>query len=227
MNKLLAIFASLLLLLAGLSGCGGGGGGSSPSTTPTTTQFPIAGAISAYFQAGHSFTLSGTSGANTISFQVNYASGTTSIFQGQPASTMTQTAVISVNGGAGSTVSGVAYFNASPYQNLGYISSDGRYQVYANQQTLPTYATVGQSGQLDTYITYTTNTKAVVYATGTETWSLLADTATTAWACNNDTHTVVGSAPAVITNCFKIDTTGNVLSKTVTMPINGTVVTFK
>jgi hypothetical protein len=221
MYKILAIFA---LLLAGLTGCGGGGGGGS---APAATQFPIGSAISAFFQASHSYSLTATNGANTYTIQTSYIPGTSSTFEGQQAATYTQSGTVSVNGVVtGGTNSGVTYFNSSPYKNFGYIDSNGQYTVYANQQALPTYATVGQSGAVDTDTVYTNNTKAVIYATDTETWSLLSDTSTTAWLCNNDTNAVVGSSAAVITNCYKVDTTGNVLALKVIMPISGTTLTF-
>jgi hypothetical protein len=196
-------------------------------TTSPATQFPIGSAMSAFFQASHSYTLTATNGANTYTIQTSYTPGAASVFEGQQASTYTQSGSVSVNGVVtGGVSSGVSYISLSPYKNLGYIGSDGRYQVYANQQISPTYATVGQSVALDTSITYTNNTKAVVYANGTDTWSLLSDTSTTAWACNNESYTVVGSSPNVITNCFKIDTSGNVLALKVIMQINGTTLTF-
>lgn len=223
MSKPLAIF---LLLLSGLSGCGGGGGDGGGSAPPATL-FPIGSAMSTFFQTSHSYTLTATNGANTFTIQTSFTPGSASSFEGQATSTYTQSGTVSVNGVVtGGVNSGVTYFTASPYKNLGYISSTDQYQVYANQQTLPTNATVEQSGLLDTSTTYTNNTKTVVYATDTETWSLSPDTLTTAWMCIDDTYVIVGSSPVALTHCFKIDTTGNVLALKVSMPINGTTLNF-
>ncbi|MGA8148472.1 MAG: hypothetical protein WB870_13010 [Gallionellaceae bacterium] len=198
-------------------------------TSPATTQFPISSALSAIYQASYNVTLSAQCCANTYTIQYSQTPGAASTFQGQPASTVFQTATFSVNPpvGTGSTSSGLFYFNASPFENLGYIATNGRYTVYANQQALPIYATVGQGGPLDTSTTYTDSSKSVVYAVDTETWSLSSDTSTTAWACINDTDSVVGSALYVYTTCYKIDTTGNVLAVTIAMTINGTTLTFQ
>jgi hypothetical protein len=171
--------------------------------------------------------LTATNGANTYTIQTSYTPGAAAVFEGLQASTFTQSGSISVNGVVtGGVTSGVSYISLSPYKNLGYVDSNGQYTVFANQQALPTNATVGQSGAFDTDTVYTNNTKAVVYATDTESWSLLSDTSTTAWLCNNDTNAVVGTSAVVITNCYKVDTTGNILALKVIMPINGTTLTF-
>ncbi len=196
-------------------------------TSPAATQFPIASALSAIYQASYNVTLSAQYGVDTFTIQYSQTPGAASTFEGQPASTAFQTVTVSLNGVVASRTSGVTYFNASPFENLGAIDANGQYAVDANQQALPTYATVGQSGPLDTYTTYTDSSKSVVYAADTETWSLSSDTSTTAWLCDNDTHTVIGSALTVVTTCYEIDTTGNVLAVTIAMTINGTTLTFQ
>lgn len=197
-------------------------------TSPATTQFPISSALSPIYQSSYNVTLSAQYGTNTFTIQMSQTPGAASIFEGQPASTVFLTGTVSVNGVVAGTINGKEYYNTSPFEQLGYVDpSNEQYQVYANQQTLPAYATVGQSGPLDTSTTYTDSSKSVVYAADTETWSLSSDTPTTAWACINDTQTVVGSALTVITTCYKIDTTGNVLAMTITMTINGTTLTFQ
>jgi len=80
---------------------------------------------------------------------------------------------------------------------------------------------------MDTYTVYTDITKTTVYATGTDTWTLSADTATTAWGCDVNTQTQVGGSPVVSQTCFKIDTTGNLLAMKMILPINGTIITFQ
>jgi hypothetical protein len=227
MYKLLAIFA-LPLLLAGLSGCGGGGGGgSAPPATSPTTQFPLAGAISAFSQAAHNYTVSATNASDTYTLQINYTPGVATTFEGQSASTMALAGTFSKNGAVLTTVSQTSYFVTSPYKPLGSLDlGNGHYTVAANQQNLPANTTVGTSGQFDTDTTYTNNTKTVVYSNATQTWSLAADTATTAWACVNAIETVVGSTPISSADCYKIDTTGNVLAYKANVTFSGTTLSF-
>lgn len=227
MKRILSAITLIAVSLI-LADCGGGGGSSSPAAV---SQFPVAAAMSSFAQASHSFTLSATIGSNTETLQASFTLGAASTFGGQSASTLNQSVVISVNGVAGAALTTTSYFSTNPFKKLGGVVTSGslsrQYTVYANQQTLPTNATVGQSGSFDSYTAYTDSTMSTVYATGTDQWSLSTDTASTAWLCNIDTETIVGSAATPITNCYQIDASGNVLSQTVTFIINGSAVTFK
>jgi hypothetical protein len=208
-------------------------------TTPMTTQFPLASVLSAFEQSSQNYTLTAVNGVTTVTVQTSSTPGASATFEGQIASTNLQTVIITANNSttgktATSTVTGINYFNASPFKSLGGLNTSttasngqGEYIVNTDQVNLPTYATVGQSGSIDTSTTYTDNSKSVVYATDTDTWSLSSDTATTAWACDIDTRTVVGFSPTVSQFCLKIDTTGNVLAMKMIMPINGTIYTFQ
>lgn len=239
-NKLIILISVVFALLNGCGG-GGGGGGSSSSTTSPTLQFPIASAMSAFEQASNNYSLSAVDGSINLSLQAGFIPGSPSTFEGQLASTSTQTVSISAtNTSTGASNSDLAsvknYFIASPLHSLGSIViSDtsttgnqlGYYAVYSNQVNIPTYATVGQTGALDTYTTFTNSSKSVVYANDTETWSLSSNTSNTAWLCSFDTQTIVGSSPTTTQSCYELDTTGNVLAVKLILNINGTTVTFQ
>ncbi|MGO8755548.1 MAG: hypothetical protein ACLQHK_10005 [Gallionellaceae bacterium] len=104
-----------------LSACLGGGGGSSGGTTPTT-QVPVEGAISAYYQAAHYYTLSGQVGNNTFSFQISQTPGAASTFNGQAASlTVADSGITSENNVVIGTANGEDYFSTSPFEHLGFV----------------------------------------------------------------------------------------------------------
>ncbi|MFA7268486.1 MAG: hypothetical protein WC073_04005 [Sterolibacterium sp.] len=230
MKKALALFS---LFASVLIGCGGGGGGGSdgspaPSGTPTTTTFPIASAVSAFLQTGHSYTLSAVDGSDTYTIQFSYTPGSQQTFEGHLSSTMVQSALVKKNGTTAQTASGTMYFDVSPFKAIGFIESDGHYEVISNQQTLPSSATAGQIGALDSSTTYTSSTKTSTYSTDTRTWSLEADTASTAWACFNTSTKFPNSTSTNTTaECYKIDTSGNVSALKITIYVNGQSVTFK
>jgi len=217
-------FASIFL-----SACGGGGGGGSSGSAGTdpTTQFPIESAVSAFSQTTYGFTLSATVGADTYTVQLSSTPGSSTTFESQTASTNIKAVTLKKNGVLASSSSGTSYYIVSPNKPLGYLDNGtGHYSVAANQQNLPTNATVGQSGSIDTYIVYTDSTKATQYSTGTVTWSLESDTPTTAWACSN-TVEIGGTYPFTESDCYKINTTGTVQGMKITLSIGGQTFYFK
>jgi len=223
---------ALALLVSGLlAGCGGGGGGgSAPApTTGATTTFPLTSAVSAFSQTSHNYSLTGSSGGNTYGLQFNMTPGTTlQTFEGQLASTMVESLIVKQNGAVVDTETGTSYFQVSPYTAFGYISTSGVYEVSSQQQPLPASATVGQSGPLGTIKVYTDSTKTSLAATITEVWSLQADTATTAWGCENGSEVFTNGSPTIgIATCYKVDTSGNVLALRLTLAINGQSLTFQ
>ncbi len=217
-----------ILLAVTLSACGSGGGSAvAPSTSPTTT-FPFASAVSAFMQASHNYNLSAVSGADTYSLQINFTPGTQQLFEGHLSSTMAESIIIKKNGVVASTFSDTAYFDVSPYKDWGDIASDGSYSVAAGQQALPSVASVGQSGSLETSTTYTNSTKTSITSTDTEVWSLESDTATTAWACINSTTTYTNGSPTVSGGeCFKADQSGNVSAMKFSIYVSGQSLTFQ
>jgi len=196
-------------------------------TTNSTTTFPFASAVSAFMQASHNYNLSGVSGADTYTMQVSFTPGAQQTFEGHLSSTSVMSKIIEKNGVVVGTSSVTEYFDVSPYTSWG-TTSNGSYNVVAEQQPLPTSATVGHSGAVDTITAYTDSTKFSVSAKTTETWSLESDTSTTAWACINSTIIYTNdSSTTTGAKCFKSDQSGNVSAMKFVVYINGINLTFK
>ena len=214
-----------------LAACGGGGNssnnnGNTPGATVqsnvSTASFPIEAAASTFEQTAHSFPLSGTDStgaAYTATFANMPDSGTTT-FEGHTASSMVTTTTLSRNNVVIDTSSSRGYFQTSPYIELGQADlGDALY--YVDDVTaplhMPTTATVGQSGQLNDTTIYVDSSKAQVMGHQTNTWSLEADTVSTALLCNTGVYTSVSSSLDNFTEkqCLRINTSGTVLGLTV------------
>ena len=132
------------------------------------------------------------------------------------------------NGVVVSTGSSSSYFDVSPFQGWGSISGDGSYEITSGQQPLPSIATVGQSGAFETDTTYTSSAKILISSYGLLTWSLEADTATSAWACIHSIIVYTNNAPAVSgAQCYRVDQTGNISAMKITVYDNGQTLTFQ
>jgi hypothetical protein len=70
-----------------------------------------------------------------------------------------------------------------------------------------------------------TDMTSVVW-TESDAWSLAAASPTTAWLCGDATVTPVSSPQYSGSDCLRIDATGNVLSRKLTLQINGQTVLF-
>lgn len=206
MNKILASAAVAL----SLCGCGGGGGSSGPDVVASTLDFPVDAAASSYFQSAHHFNLSGVLYGRTpfsAVMTLTPGSGTTT-FQGQSVLYATQTLTVYDQYGAyaGST-SSTSYFNTGPFRVYGGTDSNGNVTVSDSTPRLPTTAKVGQSGPLGTSTTYSDSTLNNVVSTETDSWSLEADTASTAWLCLNAQY----ADGTWSKDCYEIDASGNVM----------------
>ena len=232
-----------ILIALGLCACGGGGGGGNSSSSgngsnsgnggsgsggSSPTSFPLASAFSALSQTNHSYNLSALSGADNYTMEISDTPGTQQLFEGHLSSTLVQLLIMKKNGVVVSTGSSTSYFDVSPFMGWGSISGDGSYEVTSGQQPLPSSATVGQSGALETDTTYTSSAKILISSYGLVTWSLESDTATSAWACINSTTAFTNNAPAVSgAQCYRVDQTGNISAMKVTVYDNGKALTFQ
>jgi hypothetical protein len=230
---------AIAILVALLAGCGGGGGGGGPGNTstlaspalqpppPPPVAIPFASAISAFMQASHDYVLSATNGADSYRAELSFTPAAQTTFEGQVVSTMQDSGVIKKNGTTAAISIGTEFFDASPFKVWGFVGSDGVYGVNSNQQLLPSSATPGQSGPLDTITSYADSTKQTVLGSSTRFWVVEPDTATTAWGCINENVTPA-SAPAFgVGQCYKIDTAGNVLALKATYLLEGMLLTFQ
>lgn len=178
----------------------------------------------------HSYNLSASSGGNKYTLQVSVVPGAGGSFNGQSALSNTLSLNISENGTLISNDISTDYFIISPYTPLGaFDQSNGQMIVFANQTALPDLATVGESGPLDTFTTYSKDTGSgtTVYATGTETWTLDADTSTSALGCVDLTENLSAGGTVTDSTCYQLDERGNVLSMQITITENGVTLNFQ
>ena len=222
---------SLIILCFVLSACGGGGGGGSappPPTTSPTTQFPIAGALSAYVQSAHSYNLTATDTQNNAyTVHLTTAPGPGATLAGHATSTADSSFIIKKNGAVIDVSSSTAYFFPSPYELILERTSTGECDITRDRRILPSYATIGQSGPFYAYDTWAcdANLKAqgfVSESSTTAVWSLAADTPATAWFCLNYTtiERFLGT-PSTGSECYKVDQSGNVSALTVAFTTTG------
>lgn len=178
--------------LAWLAACGGGGGGGGAFTP---LDFPFDSVLSAYWQAARVHNLSNAASGGNISVRIERTPGAAGAsFEGQPALVAAEVATFSVGGVPDIPIRGRHFYTVNPFVSRGNVDDDtGEYTVANQTAAFPARATVGQSGALGTSTTYADATKTQVVDTSVNTWSVEADTASTAMLCINgvkpgDTH---------------------------------------
>lgn len=214
-----------------LASCGGGGGSSS-SPGPTVTSFPVAAAVNSFAQANHTYHLTASASGVTFNATFTLTPGAAATFEGQMTSTANVSVDITASTGASSSGADTSYFTLSPFKFVGDLvtagTSAGHYTVYANQMALPTMASVGQTGSLDTSTTFTDNTKTTVDSTSVETWALSQATSSTGWLCDNVTSTPAGGGSGTTSSeCYQVDASGNVVALKIVVVVSGQSVTFQ
>ena len=178
-------FAILLLALSvvSLAGCGGGGGGGTSGPVASTDTFQLKTAyLNSLSSSSSTWNLSGTvsSVSGTGSGTIVFSNLTSSTFEG--ASCLQQTTTLSGNFTAnGVTVpfggTSVDYYDNS-YDYLG--SSGNTYSVVTSAFNLPDTAKVNDTGIIFVENEYADITKAVLLGTETVSFTIEADTASTA-----------------------------------------------
>ncbi|MEO5661633.1 MAG: hypothetical protein ABIQ90_17845, partial [Polaromonas sp.] len=89
-------------------------------------------------------------------------------------------------------------------------------------------AKVGDSGSLGTLTLYTNASKTTVLTTTQSSWTLEADTATSAFGCANSVlKNAAGVQTGTAAGCYKIDTNGNALGMRFTLSVAGKTLVFK
>lgn len=202
-GKRLGVVCAAVLLAA----CGGGDGG----TPFTPLDFPFDSVMSTYWQVArvHNLSNAGTGGNVAVRIERTPVVGGGN-FEGRASLVTAEVATFTVAGVADTPITGRSFYTASPYVSLGAIDDDnGEYTVSNQTANLPARATVGQNGPLGTAITYTDATKTQVVESTVNTWSVEADTATTALLCINQATPL----PPVetVSECLRVDTAGTVL----------------
>lgn len=205
------------ILLTACGGGGGGGGAASPVASPSsfsavtvfanqinngyTKNFAITGT---QVVGGDTYNVTGT-GSVTVSPAVN------TVFEGQSAlqNTSTVNGTITVNGISAPVSDTSQSYSSSSYVPLG--ESNGEYWVVQGIATIPSTVIVGDAGAIGTYTRYTDSSKTVVLGTAQVSYSVEADTATTA-IINVTLQEYDGTNVLEVTaqTRWRIDTLGNV-----------------
>lgn len=212
----------LLVAVVSLSACGGG-------SSDTSTGYPIDSAISAYFQAHHSYTLKGSDGSNFYTDTHAFVPGGMQMFQGISALTATDTGVLTNNGHSLGSDTVTSFFLIGPYKPLGAIDvSSGYVMVDANQQILPDLASVGDSGKFYTATVYSDASLTTVLQSDVVTWDLTSVTADTAMLCEEFASTTLSTkATHNTSSCYVMDQRGNVTGVEETIEVNGIPILLK
>lgn len=199
--------SAAIVALALLSACGGGGGDG--AATSSSVDFPIAAALSAYEVSAHQFSLAGSLDGTNFTASLNQTPGPASTFEGKTALTATQTLALSANGVLAGQSTSRSYFAVNPYVSYGSIDQDdGHYTVFNQTAAFPVTAKVGQTGALGTETEYASSAKLQALGSDVVTWSLEADTATTALFCLNF---LTSGQPALTgSECYRVTAAGQV-----------------
>lgn len=191
----------------------------------STADFPIASAMSAYIQSAHQFDLAGSlDGTNyTMNYSYTPNAGT---FEGSPAIAVLQAAVLKANGVVAGQRSTLSYFAVDPFVSHGsFDQADGSLSVLNQMGAIPATAKVGQSGRVGNWIKYSDRTMTQVVGTTTVTWSLEADTTTTALLCMNAES--YGNTRASGSDCYRADAGGRVTGLVVKIVVNEKTLTLQ
>jgi hypothetical protein len=213
------VFASVVLMIAG---CGGGGSSSSPPVTYNLNTF-----ASGYAKAKHEYTLSASSNGNTYSAQLSQVPGSSSSCGTTKTSTTTVTVNISENGTLVDNDTYTRYYVLNPYKILcDYDATSGDVTIYANQEALPTAASIGDTGSFDTATIYYDTSLTTVFGTMTDTWTLNSGSGGDALFCA-DSVSNTNDGDVTESDCYSIDASGVVHGLTVKLLINGVTLNFQ
>jgi hypothetical protein len=219
-----------LCLAALLSACGGGGGDAAPAATPiAAASFPMDAAYTKAMTNGVNLNGTAIDGADTWTMSASIAPASDAMFEGVVRKKSIQALTIKKNGSVLSSETISSYYSINPFTTYGSSSSGGTYAVQTSPAgAFPTTAKVGDSGSLGISTTYTSSSKTTVQSTTQGTWTLEADTATTAFGCANIVmKNASGAQIGTGASCYKIDTNGNALGMRFTVSVPGLTLVFK
>ena len=219
-----------------LGGCGGGGGGGGPTSTvpvsvaappvanpgPTGPTVLVEAAISSLYAQTHAYDRTETDprNGNIYNVKATFTVGADSAIEGQAAKTSTITRNLTKNGVAFTSSAQTDYFQLAPYRLLGSRSPDSSlYLVASSQFPLPATGKPGDTGKFYTATVYDSVNKNVVLSTSVVSWAIGADTDASVTFCINGVTTVNQIAGTTSTSdCYKLNTTGNVIGIGFTVP---------
>lgn len=218
---------SLIVLAAmlTLAGCGGGGSGNS-------TVYDLNSVETQFVQSSHHYSLTATDQGAFYALQLDTV----------PASSPPSAPVAACKGAAGvvkvdstlaennrviSAFTYYRYYRLSPYKILcDYNPTTGQVSIYANQEALPTAATVGDSGPMDIQTTFTDTGLGSVSSTGTDTWALASTNGSPQLCLNAVTTESDGSGTGSELDCFAINASGKTSTFTLTLVSGSTTLDF-
>jgi hypothetical protein len=211
----MAIFMSAL---AGCGGGGGGGGGAQPTAAVAATpNFPVEATFTSLVSTSSSFSTSATDASgNSYALTVTLTPGPdklNTLIYPSSRKTYSQASILKKNGVTASTSTSDIYYSVAPFLIWGNLNGSNNTMLVKKQTLLPATAKVGMTGAFYSGSNYKNNSTLFPDQQNV-TWSLEADTSTTAWLCLNTTITpalaVSPSATSIEADCFRIDQTGAV-----------------
>lgn len=223
----LALVVSAVLLTA----CGGGSD-SSPAVSVASTSvatFPLDRVYTQVSTTGISLNATAVDGADTFILSVSLAPAADQTFEGVTAKKSVQAITIKRNGVTFSASGSEDFFTINPYSVKGQINNDGTYGVQTvAAKPFSNTAKVGDSGSLGTMTIYSNSSKSSISMVEQSTWTLEADTETTAFSCINSVlKDASGDLIATGASCLKIDTSGTVRGLRFTIAVPGKTLIFR
>lgn len=226
--KSVAVTGLTLAFTLAVTSCGGGGGGSG-SVVPPSGGLPVGSptvlvdsALSALFATVHNFDQTETDPVSRDVFAVKatFVPGPDFFFEGIAVKTADVTRNLSRNNVPFPTLTERTYFQLNPYKLIGTtFPGSSLYVVASNQLPLPVNGKAGDSGKFYDTTTYDSSSKTVVLARSSRTWQINADTATTVNLCVNSTTTVTNVPGTTVKfECYKVDSSGNIVSIAFSIP---------
>lgn len=256
MSALKVKLAGISVISLALAGCGGGDNNATfcgydaygdpiycqitqplpplPIPVASTASFNITQALVNIATQNYSFNVSSAdSYGNVYSILYSSTAGQPGQFQTVGADSAIIKQVLSGNGGVIQTINSTAYFTLSPYQFLGSETQiPGGSEVVNAWQTPPVVGTVGQTFPSFTATLYHDLSNTVIDGAVSETLGLSPDTASTALLCLIDSTQLTQSGindglnGGTTSNCFRIDSNGNVLGIQISTQIYGNQMLF-
>ena len=209
-----------------LAACGGGGS-DTPSSTASAT-FPLDAAYTKMFINGVTVNGTAVDGADTYTLALTLTPAADEVFEGVARKKNITSLTLKKNGAVLTATNIQSYFSVNPFAQHGARYSDGTYGVMKNSGNFSSAARVGDGGALGILTTYTDSSRTRVVNTVESTWTLEADTATTAFGCTNSVlRDAAGTLTGTQSGCFKIDTSGNALGTRYTLSVAGKTLVFK
>lgn len=221
-STILALTLSTVVLAA----CGGGGNTPPVTVAPT---YSLDAAQTKIVTTG--MTLSGTAvdGTNTYTMSLSSTPAIDEVFEGVLSKKYSASMTMKLNGAVLSATNYSGYFSLNPFTVKGARYADGTYGVTTSTTGVyPTAAKVGDSGSLGTLTVYADSSKTTAKSTSQSTWTMEADTATTAYGCINGVNKdATGTQTGTTAGCYKMDSNGNVLGMRYTVSVPGLTLVFK